>query len=54
MMVSHKNLCKTRILNTPCPICRKRPEINGSKVVEDGNVKVRICKHHHVDENPQP
>jgi hypothetical protein len=50
MMVSYEKLCKIRILNTPCPICRKRPEVKDSKeVVMDGK-KVMVCKHHHVEE----
>lgn len=57
MMTSYKDLCKIRIMNSPCPLCGARPELKATKMisvdkdlakqleVKEGS-KVRVCKGH--------
>lgn len=54
MMVSYKNLLKVRLVNQPCPVCKKKPEVKDTKEVSMYGRMVIICKYHHVDEDPQP
>jgi ribosome-binding protein aMBF1 (putative translation factor) len=51
MMVSYKDLCKTHIMNNPCPICGKRANMKDTKVVKVNGEEFVVCKHHHVEED---